>query len=62
MESILQLYKKHGGSEYFGEVVSKTTHMIQTGIASQNNNEPDYLVLACLLHDIGHFLEDDRTW
>ena len=60
MESILQLYKKHGGSEYFGEVVSKTTHMIQTVIASQNNNEPDYLVLACLLHDIGHFLEDDN--
>ena len=42
METILQLYKKHGDSEYFGEVVSKTTHMIQTAIAAQNNNEPDY--------------------
>ena len=60
METILQLYKKHGDSEYFGEVVSKTTHMIQTAIAAQNNNELDYVVLACLLHDIGHFLEDDN--
>ena len=60
MESIVNLYKKHGDSEYFGEAVSKTTHMIQTAVAAQNNNEPDYLVLACLLHDIGHFLEDDN--
>ena len=60
MESILNLYNTHGNSEYFGEVVSKTTHMIQTAIAAQNNNEPDYLVLACLLHDIGHFLEPDN--
>jgi len=60
MEAIINLYKLHGDSEYFGEVVSKTTHMIQTAIAAQNNNEPDYLVLACLLHDIGHFLEPDN--
>ena len=60
METIIKLYKLHGDSEYFGEVVSKTTHMIQTAVAAQNNNEPDYLVLACLLHDIGHFLEPDN--
>ena len=60
MEAILNLYKTYGDSEYFGEVVSKTTHMIQTAVAAQNNNEPDYLVLACLLHDIGHFLEPDN--
>ena len=60
MESILQLYKEHGDSEYFGEIISKTTHMIQTAVAAQNNNEPDYIVLSCLLHDIGHFLEDDN--
>ena len=60
MESIFNLYKEKGDGEYFGEAVSKTTHMIQTAFAAQNNNEPDYLVLACLLHDIGHFLEDDN--
>ena len=60
METILNLYNLYGNSEYFGEDVSKTTHMIQAIIAAQNNNEPDYLVLACLLHDIGHFLESDN--
>ena len=54
MEEILELYYKFGDSEYFGEDVSKTTHMIQAAYAAENN-EPDYIILACLLHDIGHF-------
>lgn len=60
MENIINLYKTQGDAEYFGENVSKTTHMIQTAMAAQQNNEPDYLVLACLLHDIGHFLDTDN--
>jgi putative nucleotidyltransferase with HDIG domain len=34
--------------------------MIQAAMAAQMKNEPDYLVLACLLHDIGHFLDQDN--
>eukprot|EP00111_Clytia_hemisphaerica_P020067 TCONS_00059162-protein len=60
MENILALYKDFGDQEYFGECVSKTTHMIQAATAAQQNNEPDYVVLACLLHDIGHFLDKDN--
>lgn len=60
MEQIIQLYKKYGDSEYLGECVSKTVHMIQAAYLAEKNNEPDYLVLACLLHDIGHFLEEDN--
>ena len=29
MDKILELYKKFGDSEYLGEDVSKTVHMIQ---------------------------------
>ena len=57
---LINLYKFHGNSNYFGEDVSKTEHMIQAALAAQNNNESDYIVLACLLHDIGHFLEEDN--
>lgn len=60
MSEIIKLYKKYGDSQYFGEKVSKTTHMIQAAVAAKKNNEPDYLVLACLLHDIGHFLDKDN--
>lgn len=60
MEEILELYKNFGDSEYLGEDVSKTVHMIQAAYAAEKNNEPDYIVLACLLHDIGHFLDVDN--
>jgi len=60
MDKILELYSKFGDSEYLGEDVSKTVHMIQAAHAAEKNNEPDYVVLACLLHDIGHFLENDN--
>lgn len=60
MNKIINLYKQFGNSEYLGECVSKTTHMIQAATAANNNNELDYLVLACLLHDIGHFLDVDN--
>jgi len=33
--------------------------MIQCAIEAQNNNEPEFIVLACLLHDIGHLLGND---
>ena len=60
MNNIINLYKTFGNSEYLGECVSKTTHMIQSAYSAHNNNEPDFLVLACLLHDIGHFLDEDN--
>lgn len=59
MDKIIELYKEHGDLEYLGENVSKTTHMIQAAMVAKKNNESDYLILACLLHDIGHFLEED---
>ena len=49
MDKILELYKKFGDSEYLGEDVSKTVHMIQFTYAAEKNNEPDYIVLISLL-------------
>ena len=60
MEKIISLYKDFGDTEYLGDCVSKTTHMLQAAVAAKNKGEPDYLVLACLLHDIGHFLVSDN--
>ena len=44
-------------SEYFGECVSKNSSYDTSSLSMEKNNEPDYLVSACLLHDIGHFLK-----
>ena len=58
MEEILELYYNLVIVNIL-EKMSKTTHMIQAAYAAEKNNEPDYIILACLLHDIGHFLEKD---
>lgn len=60
MDDIIELFTKYGDSEYLGECVSKTEHMIQVASLAKKNDEPDYVVLACLLHDIGHFIEEDN--
>jgi 2-amino-1-hydroxyethylphosphonate dioxygenase (glycine-forming) len=61
VNKIIHLYNTLGNSEYFGEEVSKTEHMIQAAVAAEEHNEQDHVILACLLHDIGHFLGEDDT-
>jgi predicted HD phosphohydrolase len=59
ISDILSLYIEQGDTNYFGEKVTKTEHMIQCAVIAEKNKEPDYIILACLLHDIGHFLDKD---
>lgn len=59
VERIIGLFKAHGNNTYFGESVTITEHMIQCAMAATHANECKTVVLACLLHDIGHFLAAD---
>ncbi len=57
--AVLALYESRGGSAYFGEKVSKTDHMVQAASSAEAGGESERVVLASLLHDIGHLLEQD---
>lgn len=57
--AIVALYRTRGSTNYYGEKVSKTDHMVQTALSARRAEETDRVVLACLLHDIGHLLEED---
>ena len=59
IEDLINLYNTVGNENYFGEVVSKREHMIQAAVSAQEHMESEQLILACLLHDIGHLLEKD---
>ncbi len=54
---ICDIYKRAGDREY-GEAVSELTHAIQTALLAEESEASDSLVVACLLHDIGHLLHD----
>jgi [1-hydroxy-2-(trimethylamino)ethyl]phosphonate dioxygenase len=55
---ILALYDARGAGAYFGERVSTTEHSLQAAWFARNEGAPEPLIVAALLHDIGHLLED----
>jgi phosphonate degradation associated HDIG domain protein len=54
---ILAIYQARGAQAYFGERVSMTEHGLQAAHFAQAEGATEPLVLAALLHDIGHLLE-----
>ena len=57
-DEILRVYGARGAGAYFGERVSMTEHGLQAAHFARIEGAPDALVLAALLHDVGHLLED----
>ena len=58
IDLILGLFAQRGAQEYMGEAVSMSQHMEQSAACAVANGAPDSLVIAALLHDIGHFVGD----
>jgi [1-hydroxy-2-(trimethylamino)ethyl]phosphonate dioxygenase len=54
--SILELYETRGLAVYFGEPVSMCEHGLQAAHFAQVAGAAEPLVVAALLHDIGHLL------
>jgi phosphonate degradation associated HDIG domain protein len=55
-QEIMQLFEKYGNSDYDGEPVTQTSHMVQCAMLAMKNNADTELVLGAFLHDIGHLL------
>lgn len=53
-DNIIDLYKKHGGSEYAGEKITQLQHMVQAAGIATHGGYDDEIILAAFLHDIGH--------
>jgi len=56
-EEVVALYQARGSAVYFGERVSMTEHGLQAAHFAQVGGAPTALVIAALLHDVGHLLE-----
>jgi phosphonate degradation associated HDIG domain protein len=57
-QEIQTIFARRGGSAYYGEGVSVTEHALQAARLAQIAAAPAALVVAALLHDIGHLLAD----
>lgn len=47
------------GSDIYGERVTQLQHAVQTAAHARARGGDDQMVVACLLHDIGHLIHDD---
>jgi len=58
VDFILDLFAGRAAREHLGEAVSMSQHMEQTAACAAADAAPDKLLIAALLHDIGHFIGD----
>lgn len=56
------IFERRGGEEYLGEPVTMAEHMLQGACLAEQQGEPEILVVAALLHDIGHFTSEFGTF
>jgi gamma-butyrobetaine dioxygenase len=57
IDRIARLFSERGDSAYFGEEVSQSEHALQSAHLAEREGASDDLVVAALLHDIGHFVD-----
>lgn len=55
-QEIAELFARRG-QETYGEGVSQAEHALQCAALAQEDTADDMLIVAALLHDIGHFIE-----
>ena len=58
IKHIADLFSQHGDRMYSGEPVTQLAHGLQTAWLAEQSGADDELVTACLLHDLGHMLND----
>ncbi len=56
-DEITSLFNDHGQDDYIGEKVSQIQHMTQCAALASAAGHDEEIILAALLHDIGHLCE-----
>ena len=51
------IYSSRGAGAYFGEAVSTLEHSLQAAYFAKRSQSSDALVVATLLHDVGHLID-----
>ncbi|MFN7919702.1 MAG: HD domain-containing protein [Bryobacteraceae bacterium] len=61
VDEVFGLLRRSGSEEYFGEAVSKLEHAVQCAWHARHSGADEELVLAALLHDVGHLFDAKDT-
>lgn len=58
VREIEQLFERRGREAYVGEPISQLEHALQAALMAEIERAPDSMIVAALLHDVGHLLHD----
>ncbi|MDQ7746282.1 phosphonate degradation HD-domain oxygenase [Hydrogenophaga pseudoflava] len=61
IDDIVRLLEQRGAQQYGLEAVSQREHALQCAHLAETAGEPDELVIACLLHDLGHLIAAEKA-
>lgn len=59
---LADIFERRGGEEYLGEPVTMAEHMLQGAYLAEQQSESEEIIVAALLHDIGHFTSEFGTF
>jgi phosphonate degradation associated HDIG domain protein len=61
VDEVISLLRDSGGEQYFGEPVTKLEHAEQCAWHAQQAGADEELILASLLHDVGHLVDTESA-
>ncbi|MEM7464238.1 MAG: HD domain-containing protein [Pseudomonadota bacterium] len=62
VEFLGSIFDRRGSEEYLGEPVTMGQHMLQGATIAEQNSQTEEIIVAALLHDIGHFTSEFGTF
>ncbi len=61
LDDLFALYTSPAASRMYDEDVTELEHALQAAALAIADGAPDHLVVAALLHDVGHLVSDDNA-
>ncbi|MEM8775520.1 MAG: HD domain-containing protein [Pseudomonadota bacterium] len=62
VDFIASIFERCGDEEYLGEPVTMAQHMLQGATIAERGGQSEEIIVAALLHDIGHFTSEFGTF
>ena len=62
VDFLADIFERRGGEEYLGEPVTMAEHMLQGATLAEQAGNDEEIIVAALLHDIGHFTSEFGTF
>ncbi|MTI09959.1 HD domain-containing protein [Curvivirga aplysinae] len=58
VDFLIDMFNSRGQDEYLGEAITQSEHMLQCAVVADQFEAKESVILASLLHDVGHFMHD----